>query len=47
MNYDRLTTAECPKGPRATPLRVKVAGALVMAAFWGLFLYTVYRWAEF
>lgn len=45
--YQELTKAQCPKRRRRESLRVKVAGALVMAAFWGLFLYTVYRWAEF
>ena len=46
MNYDRLTTAECPRGRKPTPLRAKVAGVLGMAAFWALFLYVMIRWAE-
>lgn len=42
MNYSHLTTAEFPRGQVPTPLRTRVAGALVMAAYWGLFLYTIY-----
>lgn len=46
MNYDRLTTAEYPRGRKPTPLRAKVAEVVVWTLYWGLFFYTVYRWAE-
>ena len=41
MKYEALTTVVHPDagGHRREPLGIKIAGVLVVMAFWGLFLY--------
>lgn len=45
--YQELTKAQCPKHRRhRESLRAKVAEVVAWTLYWGLFFYTMYRWAE-